>query len=613
MSILQTPRIHFRGNISWDPIVTNNYTTFYDETKAQIAPPPPLETMQQFRQRALDAVKNGGNWNPHGTHQAKFFNTSVSGVDLGHGVIANDALCGASADFSAMLVDLEPYGSISSQLFFDEIGFGIEGGCRLAARRSERFTARYINFGRNPVGFTAGGASVNWQTAFPLRDVDIDAHKSAALDALRRALREDDAQGIVISFNAYRTVYFDDPTLVNSERGPVAKQTGALYDKLMAGGFQPNPARSFLVGTIGVWRKDEPSHEPGDRALLSVARSTGTIGSAHGRLDDKTLTLDLSNSIPETGADLLKLNLGTLQLVAVDPADNTETLLAKFDYRQYDRSAYEAGSGIVSVEIDPATVHAAQQGSWTLRTAAGDALLTEATRRLIPTMPNQYLEQGPDGAVRFQLYERGKALRQVCDATVSRLQANGQQLIWTENWKTDAQGVLNVPASARQAGVHALVAQPGKDASAPSEGIDPQAYTYAYVRVLPADDDIGKLEPSWDNVYQHVLINWNAMAPCMDNWLDLANPEQVKRYAKVVRRLTDPAAFEHFRFMPVTRDMTIGQRHLLYQFLDGSAGTCTTGVATAAVDGLLAADVTIEETGEPSHFGKLSRSLRDSR
>jgi hypothetical protein len=46
----------------------------------------------------------------------------------------------------------------------------------------------------------------------------------------------------------------------------------------------------------------------------------------------------------------------------------------------------------------------------------------------------------------------------------------------------------------------------------------------------------------------------------------------------VLRRLTDNANFEAFRFMPVTRDMTAGERALLYAFLDG------TPVAAAAVE-----------------------------
>ena len=35
MSVLETPRLVFRGQIAWDPITTNNYTQQYDEADAR--------------------------------------------------------------------------------------------------------------------------------------------------------------------------------------------------------------------------------------------------------------------------------------------------------------------------------------------------------------------------------------------------------------------------------------------------------------------------------------------------------------------------------------------------------------------------------------------------
>jgi hypothetical protein len=93
--------------------------------------------------------------------------------------------------------------------------------------------------------------------------------------------------------------------------------------------------------------------------------------------------------------------------------------------------------------------------------------------------------------------------------------------------------------------------------------------TYVYVRTLAADADIAALDPTWANVYHYVLRNWQAMAPCMDNWLDLGNPDQIKSFAPMLHKLTAKENFEAFRFMPVVRDMTPGQRTLLYAFLDG--------------------------------------------
>ncbi|MFZ6769523.1 hypothetical protein ACO0LM_20925 [Undibacterium sp. Di26W] len=616
MSILQIPRIHFKGQISWDPIVTNNDPVFYNEDKSQTVLTPP-ETMSQFRQSAIEAVKTDGNWNPHGTHRVKFFDAFVSSVDLGHGLVTTDKLCGAPCNLNAMLIDLEPYGACTSQLFFDAISFGIDGGCRIAAPRNERFTARYINFSRNSFGYTAGGASVNWQTSFATAGLKIDSHKSAALAALQHALQEADAEGIVISFNAYHTIYFDDPTLSNAVPGSGDIQSGLLYDKLMAGGFQPNPARSLIVGTIGVWRKGEPMHEPGDRALLPpLPKVKPLFAAAHARLDKNQVSLDLSNSVSETGADLKKLDWGTLQLFAVDRQNKKEYLLGSLNYSQYDRAAYEAGSGIVSLNINHASE--AAQADWELRTSDGKVLLAEAPLRLIPRTPNLYLDQGPASSVKFQTYKHGKPLFQVSDVTLFQMSASGGTVTATQNLQTDGEGRLSVGADASKGQVYAYIPVAGKNMPAPAAGLSTQTYTYAYVRVRAADNDIAALPATWDNVYKHVLINWNAMAPCMDNWLDLANPAQIHSYASILHRLTVPAAFESYLFMPVTRDLTAGQRSLLYKFLDRPAAeiateavasttsTASKQVATAA----LAASKLEQEPESLSYFAQLSRSLR---
>ncbi|MCH8620512.1 hypothetical protein [Undibacterium sp. TS12] len=612
MSILQTPRIHFKGQISWDPIVTNNYQSFYNENASQSVITP-AESMNQFRQAAIESAK-AGNWNPHGTHRSQFFETAVSAVDLGKGLVTTDKLCGAPATLNAMLVDLEPYGVCSSQLYFDRLNFGIDGGCRIVASRNERFTARYINFARNPGRFSAGVASVNWQTTFAKDHLIIDAHKSEALVALQHALSEPDALGLVVSFNAYRTVYFDDASLIKGDPVPVQVQKGILYRKLLAGGFQPNPARSLIVGTIGIWRQGEPRHEPGDRALLPDANAKVFVGTAHARIDRKHVTLDLSNSISETGADLQKQDLGTLQVYAVDKAKKEEQLLGSFDYAKYDRAAYEASAGIVSFPISDIHTTYAEKTDWELRSSTQGILLSESALRIIPASPNLYLDEGQTGASKFQVYKHGKPLHQVSDVSFVQTSADGSDITTTLQLKTNAEGQVTINPSTTTGKVFAYVPFAGKDLPAPDQwqGIinNTQTYTYAYVRVLGADSDIAALSPTWTNVYNNVLINWNAMAPCMDNWLDLANPVDVHAYDKIIRRLTDPAAFESYMYMPVTRDLTAGQRTLLYKFLNSTpAHLAEAGEAAAPV--LAAAVQSEDEKAVPADFAKISRSLRN--
>ena len=66
------------------------------------------------------------------------------------------------------------------------------------------------------------------------------------------------------------------------------------------------------------------------------------------------------------------------------------------------------------------------------------------------------------------------------------------------------------------------------------------------------------------------------MAPCMDNWLDLSDGDQVKAHAGIVLSLTDPVISNatslcRLRFMPVTRDMSAGERTRLDNFLAAPA------------------------------------------
>lgn len=92
------------------------------------------------------------------------------------------------------------------------------------------------------------------------------------------------------------------------------------------------------------------------------------------------------------------------------------------------------------------------------------------------------------------------------------------------------------------------------------------------------------------------------MAPCVDNWLRLEDPAQVQPYAPLIKKLTDPSNFEALRFMPVTRDMTVGERTLLWNFLDAPLQ--------------LEADAESVEAGTPAaprrDLAKLSRAMRSN-
>ena len=603
MSVLETPHILFRGKVAWDPITTNNYSTMYDEAAAswgQI----PAETAQAFRDEAITAVENG-NWNPGGTHRSTFFDTQISGVDTGGGVVTDDPFVSAPVGFQGMLVDCEPYGAFSSQLFFDALSLGIAGGCRIYAPRTTRFTARYINFRRNGANrMIAGVASVIWQTAFAKADgLQIDAFDSPALQALATALEDPGVLGLTVRWNSYFTVYYDDPSLGDAsdpakQKRRQAARAAELQAKLLGGGFQPNPARSEIVGVVGLWRTGEPIHEPGDRALLSSEGATA-FGTAFARIDGDTLTLDLGNSVSEVDQALTKQNLGQIDVVARDASGTDLAVLGSLAYADYDKAAYDRASGLVTLKLDPSGATIAADADLCLRQSNGTVLATESALRAIPLTPNLYLDQGDTKTAVAQVYARGVPVGAGVPVTIA---ASASSVTVTSVASTDANGQVAFDVIGSQGQVNGFVFVPGADAVVPMSGIDPQVTTYMYARTLP-DNGLEQVPATWANVYNAVLINWYAMAPCMDNWLRLDDPAQVHAYGPLLKTLTDPANFEAFRFMPVVRDMTADSRGLLYRFLDGPAP------GAAKVAERMTVTLVEESAHEPTN-AELSRAMR---
>ena len=116
MSVLETPRLVFRGQLSWDPITTNNYSNLYDENDSKTIFDSSAADVAAFRKEAIaDVISQDqtgadyiNNWNPDGTHRATYYDTTVTGVDTGKGLSADDPIVKCPVSFLGMLVDLEP-------------------------------------------------------------------------------------------------------------------------------------------------------------------------------------------------------------------------------------------------------------------------------------------------------------------------------------------------------------------------------------------------------------------------------------------------------------------------------------------------------------------------
>ena len=572
MSILETPRIMFSGKISWDPIVTNNYETLYDESTAWTILQK-QKSVAEFRKNAQSKewVKDHGNWNPQGTHRSKFYNTYVNCTNTEDSYSDDDPFVGNPVDFVGMLVDCEPYGSMSSQLFFDGLTLGIEGGCRISLPRSSRVTARYINFSRLPrdvYNFAASIASVTWQTSFPKDSLNIDAFDSSALKALVKALEDDDVLGLTVRFNAYSTHYYGA-----QESSEIDALETAFVEKLSGGGFQPNPATSEIVGVIGLWRKGEPAHEPGDRAMLAASQNPDEfVGSASALINDNALVVDFSNSISETDLAMTKQDLGPLTFFAVDVKTSKKTELATIVYEQYNRTAYLKGSGIITIPLEHSLVDVAHNGELLMEGRDGTVYLKEQALRAIPCDPNLYIDEGDETKTDVLVLDKGQPAAK--GLNISMLLAD-DSISESNRQLTNEQGIATFEIAGVTGQVQGFLFDPNNSLDFPAS-IDTQTNTYMYIRTLPLDSKLDDMtNPTWDDVYTGCLENWNAMAPCMDNWLDLKDEDQVREYGSMLKELTDPKNFERFQFMPVTRDMTASERNLLYRFLEGEGADLT--------------------------------------
>jgi hypothetical protein len=264
--------------------------------------------------------------------------------------------------------------------------------------------------------------------------------------------------------------------------------------------------------------------------------------------------------------DLLnKQNLGPLNVVAVEPDGTTvKATLGTLAYPQYDRSAYDRGSGIVTLKLSAEAASIAASSDIQIRSGEDEIYLAETDLRPLPVEHNRYVDEtDPATPFKVQVYYRG--LPALGGVNVTMYDGNTMAPLATKT--TDQGGSVEFDIAPTAGGGCQPYVFGAGSAPAPAQ-LDPQLTPYAYVRTLPSDSAIAAMDPSWANVYNYVLANWNAMAPCMDNWLRLDDPDQVRAYAPVLKQLTDPAYFEHYRYMPVTRDLTAGERTLLYAFLD---------------------------------------------
>lgn len=331
MSVLSFPRIYFKGWLEWDPCTFNNNdfgpSPTYDGGRASLNWPflsatgpsggiTPENFQETFRPWArtfsptIQAVP--AEWNMFGTHSVKFVqdgggeSTLVTGGATGpNGLVTSDPLIGGKITLMgdqgtpAVLVDTNPSSFWSSQIFWGSLSIG-SGAAAISGTRSFRMHSRWLNLNRiysltSQIQQPAASVACVFQTGIPFADVKWPATGVSALaDALKTAASAPGAQGIMVRFNAYVNLYFQNGVLNDIATRPCNyTELAAALEKAWAaweasGGtdtslFFSQPCYSHVVGVAGVWNDGELATIPGGRYLVAetavgITGATGPTG-----------------------------------------------------------------------------------------------------------------------------------------------------------------------------------------------------------------------------------------------------------------------------------------------------------------------------------------------
>ncbi len=636
MSVLSLPRINFLGACDWNPNTVNNSPTVYDESTAEPVPQKGIpfdQFVHWLTQLNQQGTSPNGSWNVYGDHSATLVNAIVKTCQPSP---ANDPLIGKPIQIlgnirgknatPARLVDIDPYGSTTSQIFYDTFSLG-DQTLGFSAHAACRMFSRWPNFQRNlqklPV---AGPMGVIWHTAAKSSDIKwFGVEQSPTLQALQKAANAPGNQGLVMIFAAYRTLYYQKATWA----GKPIQNGKDLSTAYQAGFTDGNPAESIIAGTIGVWKQGELASAPIARVLgpdepvlppqpvlsakravqelatqeVAVAEKSVTLGPALAEIDDQrqVVVLDLIATFPEQNSTLAKADLGTFQL-QVRSADGTVTQIGPpLTPADYGQTAYEATAGLVEVPFKPDQLQALQTGSLEIAQPGKEGTPALAEQSLVAETDQRgvYVDQSQTRSITINVYQKGQLASGPTQLQILVAQYDNQGTLITSSQQRlvevlDQQGkpltggvasvdngIASIKVRPLQPGTCSLGFFPFQVGQAlpqpPSNGFPGTGDFYAAIRTLPFDNKFEHLPPDqvvdWNFVYQHVLLNFDVVYPVMSLIINLHNEKAIDSSAPAIEHAISPSQFESTLAMPITREMSAGKRALLLKYLQNIGKT----------------------------------------
>lgn len=463
MSVLNFPRIYLNGFMFWNPPTFNNNDVLplYDAVKMQMnwrflseygindknAPQTlmpwgitPL-AYQNVPDYVLQVPTNGdpnsypmipAEWDLFGDNACgtvdyqQFRSVIIGGESKVDSYIDSDPLINKSYQLlgnsfgnpsptAARFVDISPWQNTFTALYFDKITLG-DTTCGVTLKQGCRMLNRFLDFNWGAFGGLVY-VTCTWQTCFTKDQVDWFLGGSQLLQNLKDEMeRNKDAQGLMLRFTTYLTVYdknglFNDFKIVNSH-SQAPWDMSRLQMLYQIGLDNPtetffNPAYSRTAGTLGLWLNNEfPTAPAGQRltpltpvdfykkvpgdTVIHKPEQVVNLGVLSAQLNGSTLSLDLGNTFPSYPAvhdlpaapDLdgrnnaipvaAKFHVGDYEL-GVQQGGNFEPLTG-ISFDQYQQSNFDKRSGLLDLPLDAGAQALLKNGNLALRLKGTDTI-----------------------------------------------------------------------------------------------------------------------------------------------------------------------------------------------------------------------------------------------
>lgn len=597
MSILNGPRLNFWGGIRTNVSVPNNAATLpidngqtlalFDLTTSTVSPPAQAYSDDQLNQfiNAPTGVKyTAGGWNHYGQHSVDMQNVLISSQGQPGDISTHGDLIGqplylmGSVDpvtqnppvTGPMMVDLDPTGTISTQIFVGGLQIGSSDSPQLLIRGNtvcSSFDVALRILEGEPDAPRSNRISGTFQLTFPLKDI-VSYNQDSAI--LKSIIEAPGASGIVVRFVMFEMC----PSMTTAE----------LDADYAAKLFTANPSIGRMVGTLAPAFPGEPLIFPAGRQLIN--QTSGGTGYAT-LTSDELLSIDMLNIIPKQAFRSVRTDITSpigpnadYGPVSITAGSTRLTTLSPFGK---DLQYYYLYGGIVDLPLSAEQQQLVASQPLGIKAPLTLAKTTvnapEQAYRLSADQRNIYLDDHPDGVqITLNVTQLGGPVTQDTVIKITPGPSNDDEhapYLDPEYWDflvfepqlTVSKGSASVsfkvtlkPGSEPQAGFATL--------NFSVVGSDDGAYFINFRKFAQTSFGIAPgTSVTWDQVYEHVLRFHYLAFPAMSRYIPLNQQDAVWNARQMILARTSEVYNGTTLYMPVVHSMSPSQRALLKAWL----------------------------------------------